>query len=308
MGKEQKTNKNESSSKTNENPNWRKKFTAQVLGNVEFNHRISEDHIDQEETEKEIDNNINRRDDLKNELEEYYTDQKKSEHKFLEHYKKIYSHERVLNEIKYRWEFMRRCPEYIDAFEQEKSMNEKEKPSFNLFKRFEFWKSFGLFCSTLPDPNLSFDELQKSKYHNILEEQFFSLNFLTKNYKSHAGISYFTYLDEKIDFKDYNKLHFIIDFTKVKSIDSLQEIISRLMDDHWNDYCERAGQGKKVREMEEYDLILKVGDLRDKEKLTYKEIAERISQDSESSKPAIEKVSFYYERYKHLINGGYRNL
>lgn len=306
MDEEKKANKNETSSKSDENPNWRKKFTAQVLGNFEFNHRTSEDHFDQEETEKEIDNKIYKRDDLKNELGEYYTDQKKSEHKFLQHYNEIYSQERVLNEIKYRWEFMRRCPEYIDAFEQEKSMNEKEEPSFNLFKRFEYWKSFGLFSSTLPDPNLSFEEIQNR--YDVLESPFLGLNFISKNYKSHAGISYFTYLDEKIDFKDYNKLHFIIDFTKVKSIDALQKIMSSLIDDLWSDYCERAGQGEKVREMEEYDLILKVGDLRDKEKLTDQEIAEKISQGSESLEPAIKKVSFYYMRYKQLINGGYRDL
>jgi hypothetical protein len=308
MGKGQKSDNNKNSLKAIDKISWRKKFTAQVLGDLEFEHRSSEGSIDPEETEKEIAKNLIEQDNLENELGEYYDDQKKSDRKVLENYEEIYSHERVLSWIKCRWEFMRRSPDYIDAFEQESKIIEKEKPSFNLFKRFEFWKSFGLFCSKLPDPNLSFEELQTSEFHDMLEEPFFRLNFITKNYKSHAGISYFTYLDEKIDFKDFNKLHFIVDFTKVESIDALKRIISRLMDDYWDDYYGRVGQEKKVREKEEYELILKVGDLKDKEKLTYKEIAEKIFHDSESPKSAQEKVSFFYERYKYLINGGYRNI
>jgi len=271
-------------------------------------HRLLAGHSDQEEIEEEPAKEFIDHDDLANKLEQYYIDQKESDLKVFEYYKENYSNERVWEQLRYRWEFMRRSPDYINAFEQEKIIDEKKNPSFNLFKRFEFWKSFGLICSELPDPNLSFEELQSVKNHNITDEPFFRINFVSKNYRASAGISYFTYLDEEIDFNEFNKLQFMIDFSKLPSIDILKKIVGRLLDDHWNDYHKRVGHKKKSNEMAVYELILKVGDLKEKDGLTRKEIAEEIFQDTVSFKSAKRKVSLYFKRYKDLINGGYRNL
>lgn len=325
MGTDEESNKKTSSSEINKEINWRKKMIVDVLGDEYLDHgpieksddQDSDDFLrhrllggddDQEKIEKEPDIDIIEFDDLEKKLEAYYTDQKESDRKVFEYHTEDCRSEEIWEWIKYRWEFMRRSPDYIAAFEQEQNISETETDSFNLFKRFEFWKSFGLLCSGLPNPNLSFEELQEIKKHDISEEPFFRLNYITKNYRTDAGISYFTYLDEEINFSEFNKIQFIIDFTKLKSINDLKKIVGRLIDDHWKDYHKRVGHKKKADNLDVYKRILRVGDLKEKEGLTHKKIAEMIFKSAENLKSGQRKVSIYYKRYKDLINGGYKNI
>lgn len=325
MGIGENSNKKAGSPKIDKVKNWRRKMIIDVLGDDylernlldgendqpvddAFVDKILEENIDQEELEEEPDRDLIEHDDLEEKLEAYYADQKESDLKAFEYYQEDYSNEQVWEWLKYRWEFMRRSPDYIAAFEQEQSNNENENLSFNIFKRFEFWKSFGLLCAELPNPNLSFEELQDSKKHDISQEPFFRLNFVTKNFRTDAGISYFTYLDEDLDVDEFNKIQFIIDFTKLESIKDSKRIISRLIDDLWNDYYKRTGYKKKSDSMDVYERILKVGDLKDKEGLSYRKIAEKIFKSAKSDRSAERKVSGYYKRYNELINGGYRTI
>lgn len=287
---------------------WRKKFVDQVLGDDELKQKLLDGSADQEQIAEELEEDFIPQDDRESQLEEYYSDQMETARKVFEYYKEDNSLESELKRIKYRWEFMRRSPDYISVFKQEKELAKEESPSINLFKKYEFWNTFGLFCSELPDPNLSFEELQTGENQNIFNEPFFRINFILKNSKPEAGISYFTYLDGKIDFNEFNKLEFTIDFSKVTSIDTIKEFVSKLIDDHWTNYYKRVGHRKKSREADDYELILKVGELRDNEGLTYNKIAEEIFPEAENSKSAQGKVSRYYKRYQALINGGYRTL
>jgi len=287
---------------------WRKKFVDQVLGDGELKQKLLDGTADQEEIADELDGEFIPQDDRESQLEEYYSDQVESARKVFEYYKEDNSLESELKRIKYRWEFMRRSPDYVSVFKQEKELAKEESPSINLFKKYEFWNTFGLFCSELPDPNLSFEELRASEDHNIANEPFFRINFIHKNFKPEAGIFYFTYLDGKIDFSEFNKIEFTIDFSKVTSIDTIKEFVSKLIDDHWSNYDKRVGHREKSREADDFELILKVGELRDNEELTYSKIAEEIFPEVENSKSAQSKVSRYYKRYKNLISGGYRTL
>jgi hypothetical protein len=326
MGIGKNSNKETKSPKVEKGKGWRRKMIIDVLGDDylennlldenndqqtddAFVDRLLEENTDQpEELEEEAERDLIEHDNLEKRLEAYYADQEESDRKTFEYYKENYSDEQVWEGLKYRWEFMRRSPEYIAAFEQVQDIDEKEKVSFNLFKRFEFWKSFGLLCTELPNPNLSFEELQDNKKFDISQEPFFRLNFIAKNYRTDAGISYFTYLDEDLDIDKFNKVQFIIDFTKLKSIKDLKQIVTRLIDDLWNDYYKRIGRKKKSDSMDVYEQILKVGDLKDKEGLSYRQIAEKIFQSIKIDRSTVRKVSNYYKRYEELINGGYRTI
>jgi len=325
MGKGENSNKKASSPKIDKGNSWRRKMISDVLGDDYLEHnlldensdqqtddafvdRLLEEDADHEELGGEADRDLIEHDNLVKRLEAYYADQKESDLKAFEYYKESNRNEQIWEWLKYRWEFMRRSPDYIAAFEQGQDINEKENVSFNLFKRFEFWKSFGLLCSELPDPKLSFEELQDSKNYDLSQEPFFRLNFITKNYRTDAGISYFTYLDDDIDIGEFNRIQFIIDFTKLKSIKDSKRIISRLVDDLWNDYYKRTGRTKKSDSMDVYERILTVGDLKDIEGLSFRQIADKIFKGAKSDRSAERKVSGYYERYKELINGGYRTI
>jgi hypothetical protein len=301
---------NVKSSPANDTKNlpWRKKFVAQILSDVELENKLSEHNLERDDIEPKLDESALDHDHLENQVKEYLDDEKESDIRVLEYYKENISDERAWDWLKYRWEFMRRNPDYINAFKQEQQTKEKEEPSFNLFKRFEFWKNFGLLCSELPDPKLSFEQLQDSQKANSLGEPFFRINFITKNFGLHEGISYFTYLDEKLNFNKFNKLQIHVDFAKIKSIDVLKSMVGKLIEDHWKGYQKGVRLKKKSDTMDDYELILKVGDLKEKEGLSNKKIVERVFQGAENQKSAQRKASLYYKKYKELINGGYKNF
>ena len=326
MGIGENSNKKDSSPKIDKGKSWRKKMISDVLGDDYLENNLLDEHNDhqtddafvdkllEEDTDEpaelgeEADRDLIEHDDIEQKLESYYADQKESDLKAFEYYRENYGNEHVWERLKYRWEFMRRSPEYIAAFEQGQNVDDKENVSFNLFKRFEFWKSFGLLCSELPDPKLSFEELQDRKKDDISQEPFFRLNFITKNYRTDAGISYFTYLDDDINISEFNKVQFIIDFTKLTSIKDSKMIVSRLIDDLWNGYYQRTGRERKSGSMDAYERILTVGDLKDKKGMSYLQIAEIIFKSEKSAKSAERKISGYYRRYEELINGGYRTI
>ena len=325
MKKEKKPDAKNSPPQTKKKLGWRQKMIDEVLGvdyverrllfenlnreeDENIQHQPSEEITDHAKIAERPSQDLSSHEDLMHQLEKYYRAQKKSDLRILEYCKEDYSKERLWKWLKYRWEFMRRSPDYIGAFEQEKKRGSEEDYSFNLFKRFEYWKSFGLICSNLPDPHLSFDELKALKNHNILDEPFFRINFITNNYRTDSGISYFTLLNEEINFSEFNRLQFNINFTKLTSIKEVKKIVNRLIDDHWRDYFQRLEQQRKPEPLDNYELILIVGDLKDKGGLSDEKIAEKIFEVENNLKLAARKVSIYYQKYKDLINGGYHYL
>ena len=86
-----------------------------------------------------------------------------------------------------------------------------------------------------------------------------------------------------------------------------------MIDFHWQAYHKK--NKRKTRSLVDYDLILMVGDLREKENLTNEQIAKRLfprdfDPDNENAKPEskIKLAQRYYKTYKEIVEGGYKNF
>jgi hypothetical protein len=62
--------------------------------------------------------------------------------------------------------------------------------------------------------------------------------------------------------------------------------------------------------MVDYSVTLTIGDLRKNKKLTFKEIAKRVNPRGyrENPESTTRNVAASYERYRELVDGGYRDL
>jgi len=190
---------------------------------------------------------------------------------------------------KYRWEFMRRDPEYQKAYiEIEPYFNNLfDSKLRDALSKCE--KIYGLNLSnSLPDPKKSFEEL-----------------FDVRNKLLDFKKSYKCKLFEK-------KLMFCIDFEKVNSINELKKQISKEIDNG----LKQANIKKITKKKTDFDLILKVGDLKSKG-LTHQQIAKKVTPDEFDNKnelkepnpeSATRNIGHYNESYKKLINGGYKDL
>ena len=216
--------------------------------------------------------------------------------------------------LKYRWEFMRRDPEYIRAYNEitelaGKAHNQTGHHIENIEtiladKIKEYCKALELFMPILLDPNKSFEELNEINYeadspglnqavfHTIHDQQ------PVKIYSQYGG-------------EDIPKgiLLLEIDFDRVNSIDALKKTVIDKIDFYWkNDYLQRLPQRIKVNKVN-FERILQVGDLkRSLPRLSWKEIASETFPDDSDSDSAIMKAKQHYSRYEELINGGWRNL
>lgn len=215
--------------------------------------------------------------------------------------------------LKYRWEFLRRDPEFMKIYPENYIRNR-------------------------PDPNLSFEEIWDSLDNKSNEEQMEILNrriplqailelqsavqIITSKkklteyapYMKQGTIVSYNILEHKKDV-GINELVIWIDLEKVNSIDALKNQVLNIIDHYWFTYSSEFKKVKDSRKLIDYDIILKVGDLREKDKLKYQQIARQIfprdfDANNESANPesAIKKVSNYYKKYKELVNGGWRNL
>jgi hypothetical protein len=106
-----------------------------------------------------------------------------------------------------------------------------------------------------------------------------------------------------------------IDFTKVRSISALKQVMTGILDLHWKEFYEyqfkRKYKPEAVNRRDiDYDLILTIGKLREDEKLKYREIAGRAFPEAYRMNPesAERNAKRYYDSFKELVNGGYRDL
>lgn len=214
--------------------------------------------------------------------------------------------------LKYRWEFLRRDPEFKKIFPKN-------------------------YIKDRPDPNLPFEEIWGSLDNNSGEElseiikrrlplmavldfqsavQIIGDKNLTKYapYMKQGTITSYNVLEHKKKV-GVNELVLWIDLEKVNSIDALKQEVLNIIDHYWVTYCSEFKKARKSRKLIDYDIILKVGDLREKDELKFQQIARRIfprdfDENNESANPesAIKKVSNYYKKYRELVNGGWKNL
>lgn len=155
----------------------------------------------------------------------------------------------------------------------------------------------------LYDPNLSFDELIESLGFTDHDE---AVVCIANNMGMGGEIVSFPY-------DDFRRLDVSIDFSKVNSIDSLKMAAVQTIDYYWKEFCRR---NKKRRiNLTDYDLILRVGDLKDRQYLTYEQIAEIIfprdfnfRNEKANPESATRKIGQYYKKYREFVNGGFRDF
>ena len=165
---------------------------------------------------------------------------------------------------KYRWEFMRRDPDFIPRFDNLLNLN-------NLYNEGkiseeEFEKAVRDFCKEfeipmplcLIDRNKSYGEIEEEKGHDSL-----SLYILSRN-MGHAISMLSTYGGEPLP-NDHLVLD--IDLSKINSITALKELVIWHIDMYWKDiYLPKHPYHPKPKRMVDFDKIIQVGDLKKKEK------------------------------------------
>jgi hypothetical protein len=220
----------------------------------------------------------------------------------------------------YRWEFLRRNFDYLKAYQeililrkQSEHLPPKTKlnkdgnvdPYFSTHaavKERYFCRKFGLgtLAPIMLDPSMSFEELMRNG--SELERATLIGN------ESWPGVAKVLHQGEHMT--PANKILIEVNLDEINSLGEAKKAVCRMIDAQWKS-C-RAG--KPSRRMVDYDFILKVGDDREKG-LTNEQIAREIfprdfKEDNEEANPesAIKKVSNAYQRYRKLVNGGYKDL
>jgi hypothetical protein len=214
--------------------------------------------------------------------------------------------------VTYRWEFMRRDPEYIKAYNeilelQSQVQSNQDADDIKMSSALEekmslFPKKFDMFLPNLWDPNKTFDEItNKGKESAAFAEAVLYTSI------GQSPISIISRIGGKNVPKDHLWLQ--IDFNKINSIDALKKAVIDHIDFYWkNDYLKRLPERIKVNKVK-FDKIIEVGDLKkSNHRITWKDIAAKAFSEETDSESAIMKAKQHYSRYEELINGGWRNL
>jgi hypothetical protein len=194
---------------------------------------------------------------------------------------------------KYRWEFMRRNPEYRKAYDElqqivkNNTLTNYERGYAGL--RYAHRWGFYPRGSGLPNP------------YNSFEEEFEPdeiPNYFDKSYTSTVSAEV---LEISINLNEINSVHEI----KTRMVEDFEKAL---------DFMKKQDKKPKSRKRIDFDVILAVGDLRE-DGLTYEQIAKKIfprdfNINNENAKPesAIRKVGQYYHKYKELVEGGYKDI
>jgi hypothetical protein len=241
--------------------------------------------------------------------------------------------EETIEWVKYRWEFVRRNPEYIRAYEEAQKLAEalklpktacseefsyKAQPSAE--SKSEYRQRTKELCEPLgvnrvdKDPRISFDqyfELWIEHGGKDTDDYYGAIEWFAMELGMWPPFNY--QLEPSPD--RFDRVTLSIDLTKVNSIDALRDYIADTIDWLWIEYQTRFKQKKKTRKLTDYDLILQVGDMKDKEGLTERAIAKvlfprdyKIDNENANPETAERKVGQYYQKYKAIVNGGYRDF
>jgi hypothetical protein len=240
----------------------------------------------------------------------------------IEKWKDFHKDNRTAAWLKYRWEFMRRDPEYQKAYEELRKYKTfatqiQYERSLN-----EFSEHFGVRATKCTlNPSLSFEEhlvnisnglfemgQAKKEIPNNREWRDFVFNVALETIGVALGMETQFYFWEKPDPQSCDTIELTVKFDRVISIDTLKKDIMSLIDMRWKHYCERQGK-PKTEKMKDFDKILEIGDLKtNNSEMTFKEIADQVFPYDESPESAEKKAQQRYGQYKELINGGWKSF
>jgi hypothetical protein len=216
--------------------------------------------------------------------------------------------------LKYRWEFMRRDPEYIRAYNdimelegkvQDKSDQNIDSIEATLDEKIKkYYRLFELSVPFFWDPNKTFEKVTKINYEAESPGLTQAIFYSTHDQKP---VKIYTKYGSQDVPRDIILME--IDFTKVNSIDALKKSVIDQIDFYWkNDYLQRLPERIKVNKVN-FDKIIEVGDLKkSNHKITWREIAAKTFPDDSDSESAIMKAKQHYSRYEELTHGGWRDL
>lgn len=230
-----------------------------------------------------------------------------------------------LNYSKWRWEFMRRDPEYQKDWQTVKEIRlkagqplkaddvvlAKYKHCKGFYTEYHLCGKYGIQFPLMIDPETTFDDLLKQSWR--------------KGFYGEEGFDWFRNTDkiigkivapaQGVDFsfdiqKNPNKLMIEIDFLKINSIPQLQAEISRKI----QKYASRITRKPQVYGGKDFDFIITVGEMK-QGGLSASEIARKIrprdfDNNNDKGKPesAIRLVYETLKEYDRLIKGGWKDI
>jgi len=216
--------------------------------------------------------------------------------------------------VKYRWEFMRRDPDFIPAFDNVLRLNnlynDGKVPEEMLDEAVrKFSKEFEIpqpVC--LIDRKKSFDEIELEKGKDSL-----TICFMYRYFGQ--AISIITGFGDnpnpgKPNLVPKDHLVLDIDLSKVNSITALRELVIWHIDSYWKEYfLPKHPDRPKPKRIRDFDKIIEVGDLKKKEKrISWNELAKRCFSDDPDPDSRKKRAIQHYARYEELINGGWRDF
>jgi len=231
--------------------------------------------------------------------------------------------------IKYRWEFMRRDPEFIrefdklsDSYAHYKEGDLSEEEFYNAAR--EYGNAFDIAVPVKGpflgppwlDRHKSYEEMKQEYGKNSLAMQIFDA-FIgntvriirdSNNSKSHLLRNTVCAIDGLSVPDDH--LVIDIDFSQVNQIHKLKELVSLCINEEWKAFRKKhPGLHEKINESD-FEVILKVGDIKEGEKgITWTELGNRIYGPYDSDKNnRADKAEQRYNRYEYLIRGGWRKF
>jgi len=201
--------------------------------------------------------------------------------------------------MKYRWEFMRRDEEYQADYKTFIRDDTSVEDKGRLVSKY-----FSHNALHMIDPNLSFEETSDWDQENVVFPPFFTPGSIV--FSPCAGKP-----------EEFVNLQIKINFEHVNSIAQLKKHISDEIDVRYQDLLAKGLIRRQIKEQKggkknvaEYDLIVKIGDMKKKECKTDKDIARVIYPKVFKDNPrnAERKVNRWLNRYKELIEGGWREI
>jgi hypothetical protein len=224
---------------------------------------------------------------------------------------------------KYRWEFMRQDTDYRKAYEkalnlrstflkhvtageEETELTEDHIQTY-LSSRLgqeeeRLCDEVGLYSSCMINPDKSYDDLKDGP--DDMEKAYFFGQLFWSHYATIKSEGTHLIID--------------LDFSKINSFAALKKELAKLIDVQGKrlympymkkHYEPESKKGRKAAT--DYGRLLDIGHLREKEKLTFIKIAERISPaqyKKDDQEIARKQANEGYKQYKELVDGRYRDL
>lgn len=240
---------------------------------------------------------------------------------------------------KFRWEFMRRDPSYIEDYRGFKTLegeNDDIDSVITAHKR--LCNEYGISFPLLLDPGLTYKELQAQIGDSpwIAADDFCSLLVIDpwlkeleyeepvphdtpRNWPNVPGFDGIIEIEAdgislKLREAQTQYLVFVINLERLNSVDQLKKALLAHIDSVVKAYRTLVEDDHQTQKMVDYGIILLAGDLKSMG-LKNEEISRRLyprdyNPENEKANPesAIKKVSLSLKRYRDLTHGGWKNI